>query len=90
MNIADILKGELNRQQKTNTSWLVTTIKEIPKTPIQKLDQPIFLFNITNKAAARNIKILSALNCNLGAALAAQKGVPLNYGSEFRDPAYLS
>ena len=66
MNIADILKGELNRQQKTNTSWLVTTIKEIPKTPIQKLDKPIFLFNITNKAAARNIKILAAFNSNLG------------------------
>ena len=37
IHIADTLKVDLNRQQKTNTSWLETTIKAILKTPIKKL-----------------------------------------------------
>ena len=44
----------------------MTKIKEIPKTKIQKLDKLIFSFKRTNKAAARNIKILAAFNSNLG------------------------
>ena len=34
MLIANNLKGKLNSQQTTNASWIVTTIKAIPKTPI--------------------------------------------------------
>ena len=68
MHIEDILKVKLNKQHNTTTSWLVTTIKEILKTPIQKLDKTIFLFKRTNKTAASNIKILAALNGSLGKA----------------------
>ena len=57
----------------------MTTIKEIPKKPIQKLEKPIFLFKRTNKAADRNRKILAALNGNLGEAILAQKISPLKY-----------
>ena len=39
--IANTLKGKLNSQQKTNVSWLVTTIKAILKTPIQKFKKRI-------------------------------------------------
>ena len=60
-----ILKVNLNRQHKTNISWLVITIKEILKTPIKILDKPIFLFKRTNEAAARSSKIFAALNGNL-------------------------
>ena len=65
------------------------TIKAILKTPIQKSERPIFLFRITPEAAVRDIKILAAFNCDLGAAIGAQKYSPINYGSEFRDTASL-
>ena len=88
--LANILKGKLNRKQKTKTSWLVITIKQILKIPIQKLDKPIFSFKRTNEAAARNRKSLVTYNGNLGAAIKAQPGIPLNYGSKFRHIAKLS
>ena len=81
MNIAGTLNGKINSKNNPNTSWLVTTIKAILKTPIQKLEIPIFSLNRTNKAAFRNRKILAAFNGDLGAAIEAQKDSPLNYGS---------
>ena len=65
--IANTIKGKLNSQQKTNTSWLVTTIKSIPKTPIQKSEKPIFLFRRTHEAAVRNRKIFVVFKGDLGA-----------------------
>ena len=79
MYLANILKGKLNRQKTTNTSFLVTTIKEIIKTPIQKMDKPIFSLKIKNDAASRNRKIILAFNGNLGAAIAAENNIPLKY-----------
>ena len=48
MLIADTLKGNLNSQQSTSASWLVTTIKTTLKTPIQKSEKNIFLFSRTH------------------------------------------
>ena len=75
------LKGKLNSQQKTNASWLVTTIKAILKMPIRKFEKPIFLFRRTHEAAVRNRKILATLKVELGTSIAAQKDIPVNYGS---------
>ena len=74
----------------TNASWLVTTIKAILKTPIQKYKNPIFLFRRTHGAAVKNSKILAAFKGDLGAAIAAQKNSPVNYGLEFRNIASLA
>ena len=52
---------------------MVTKIKAILKTQIQKLEKPIFLFSRTNKAAVRNSKILAALNVDLCAAIGNKK-----------------
>ena len=89
MLIANTLNGKLNNQQSTNASWLVTVIKAILKTPIQKFENPIFLFRRTHEAAVRNSKILAAFKGYLGAAIVAQKDSPVNYGSEFSDIASL-
>ena len=67
--IENTLKGKLNIQQKTNASWLVTTIKAILKMPIQKLENTIFLFRITHEAAVKNIKILASFKGDLGASI---------------------
>ena len=67
----------------TNASWLVTTIKATLKIPIQKLEKPIFSFKRTHEAVVRNIKILVVFKGDLGAAIAAHKDRPFNYGSEF-------
>ena len=85
MLIENTLKGNLNSQQSTNASWLVTTIKATLKTPIQNFEKPIFLFRRTHEATVRNSKILAAFKYDLGAAIVAHKEIPVNYGSEFRD-----
>ena len=53
----------------------MTRIKEKLKTPIQKLDKPIFLLKETKNSAARNRKMLVAFNGKLGAVIVAQKAV---------------
>ena len=58
MLISNTLKGKLNSQQTTKASWLVTTIKAILKTPIQKFVNTIFSFRRKHEAAVRNSKIL--------------------------------
>ena len=69
---------------------MVTTINAILKTPIQKLGKTISSFRITHEAAFRNIKTLVSFNGDLGAAIVAQKDIPLKYGLEFRDTAALT
>ena len=59
----------------------MTIIKEILKTPIQKLDKPILFFKRTNKATFRNIKILAAFNGDLGTSIMAQEFSFLKQGS---------
>ena len=83
--ISNTLKGNLNGQQSTNESWLVTTIKASLKTPIQKSEKPIFLFRRTHEEPVRNSKILTAFKGDLGAEILAHTDIPVNYGSEFRD-----
>ena len=90
MYLSNTLKGNLSMQKNTKTPWLATTIKEILKIPIHKLDKPIFSFKRTKYAASIYIKILLAFNGNLGAAIEAQKCSSINYGSKFRDIAKLS
>ena len=79
MLIENILIGNLNSQQSTNTSWLVTTIKVTVKTP------PIFLFRRKHEAEVRNSKILAAFKVDLGAAIVAHKDSSVKYRSEFYD-----
>ena len=83
--IANTLKVKLNSQQSTNASWLVTTVKATLKIPIQKFENPIFLFRRTHKVAVRNSRILASFKCDLGAAIAPHKDMPVDYGSEFRN-----
>ena len=61
MLVANTLEVKLNSQKTMNASWLVTTIKAILKTPIQKFEKPIFLFRRTHEAAFRNSKILATI-----------------------------
>ena len=90
MLIANTLKVKLNSQQTKNALWLVTTIKAILKMPIQKFKNPILSFRRTYEAAVSNSKILASFKGDSGAAIAAQKDIPVNYGSEFRDIAPLA
>ena len=87
--IANTLKVKLGSQQKTNTLWIVTTIKEKLKTPIQKFKNPIFSFRRTHEAAVKNSKILAASKGDLGTAILAQKDSPVKYVLEFSDIAPL-
>ena len=77
MLTANTLKGNLNSQQSTNASWLVTTIKPTLKIPIQKFEKPIFSFKRTHEEAVRNSKIFAAFKGDLGVAIASHKYSPL-------------
>ena len=90
MLIVKTLKGNLNSQQSTKTSWLVTTIKATLKIPIQKFENHIFSFKRTHEAPVRNSKILAAFKGGLSAAIEVHKDIPVNYRSEFRDTTALS
>ena len=89
MLIAKTLKGKLNSQQSTSTSWLVTTIKSTLKIPIQKFGKPIFSLKRTHESAVRNTKIMAAFKGDLDAVIAAYKDSPVKYGSEFCDTTAL-
>ena len=62
MLIANTIKVKLNSQKTTNASWLVTMIKAILNTPIQKFEKTIFFFKRTHEAAVSNSKILMVVN----------------------------
>ena len=89
MLIANTLKCKLNSQQSTKASWLVTKIKAIPKKPIQRSEEPIFLLRRTHETEVRNRKILTEFRGNLCTTIAAQKDSAVNYRSEFCDIASL-
>ena len=89
MHIPNTLKGKLNIQYNINKSWLVTTIKAILKTQIQKSEKPIFSFRREHESEDRNSKTLTAFKGDLDTEISAQKYSPVNYGSEFRDTAAL-
>ena len=90
MLISNTLKDKLYSQQSTNASWLVTTIKATLKIPIQTFENPIFSFKRNHEAKVRNSKIFAAFQGDLGAAIAAHKDSPVNYGSEFHDTTALA
>ena len=76
--IENTIKINLKSQQSTNASWLVTTIKSILKTPIQKFENTIFLFRRTHEASVRNRKTIAAFKGDLGAEITAQKDISVN------------
>ena len=78
MLIANTLKGKLKIQQSTNASWIVITIKDTLKIPIQKFEKPIYSFKRTHEAEVSNSKILAAFKGDLGAAITAHKDIPVN------------
>ena len=90
MHTENTLKHNLKSQQTTKASWLIARIKAILKTPIQKSEKPIFSFRITHEAVFRDSKILAEFKDDLGAEIAAQKDIPLNYGSELRNTSDLA
>ena len=89
MLIANTIKGKLNSQQSTNTSWLVTTIKVTLRIPVQKFEKLILSFKKTHEASVRNMKIHAEFKSDLGAAIAAHKDITVNYRLEFRDTTAL-
>ena len=84
------LKIKLDHQQKSNTSWLVTTIKQLVRKISKELRTVLLSLKRTQEAAVHNSNIMAAFNVNLDEALKAQQLIPLDYGSELRDPTGIS
>ena len=65
---------------------IVPIIKAIQNTDCPCPSPPLFKFELTKEAAARNFCILTKFNMSIEKALEAQASSPLGYGSEFRKP----
>ena len=85
MLISNNLIDKLDSQQATNASWLVSTIKAILQTTIQKFEELIFLFSTTHEAAFNNSKVLVVFKGDLGAAIEEQKDRLVNSESGLRN-----
>ena len=83
IKMAKIIKCKLDRTQKSNSTWLVMTIKRLIIKPVNKFGPPVFSFKLTQEAARQSSQILTAFNVNLVASIESQKGSPMYYGSEF-------
>ena len=65
----NIIKSKLDRRQKSNATWLVTTIKRLIIKLVKKLGKLVLSFKLTHEAAQTNSQKLSSFNENLGAAI---------------------
>jgi hypothetical protein len=73
---------------RTAPDWpnnLIAKVKEVLEVPCPTRTAPEFIFELSDRAAEHNIKILEKYEFDLGKALEANKNSPLSYGSEFRD-----
>ena len=66
--------------------WIATTIKKLIRKTSNELQPPVFSFKRTQESAVHNIKILKTFNGNLSEALKYHQVIPVDYGSEFREP----
>ena len=60
-------------------------INNIIRKPVKEIGIPFVYFKRSQEVAFHNRNILYALNGNLGASMKAQKGIPIYFGSEFRE-----
>ena len=80
----NFLKGKLDQTQKSNSIWLVITIKILIIKRVNKLGPPVFSFQQTQEYSRQNSQLLAVFNVNLGAVIEAQNRSPLYYGLEFQ------
>ena len=45
--VTNIIKIKVDRKQKSNATWMVTTIKRLIIKPVKKLGKPVFAFKRT-------------------------------------------
>ena len=86
MFVAFILT-ESSRLPARHDIWpadLLEKVRELVSKPSREMRKPEFEFELTSEAALKNFLVLKKYGLNLEAALEAQKGTPLEYGSEFR------
>ena len=60
--MAKTLKYRIDLQQKSHTSWLVTTIKKLKRKTANELRPPVFSFKWTQDSALHKINILATFN----------------------------
>lgn len=70
-------------------SFLISKIKEIIKTPCKSFKPPTIKFELSEKAAAFNSKLLHAVNFDTERLISSQGDTILTPGSEFRDVSFL-
>ncbi len=72
-----------NSSQRAFPANLIDIIRVIREEAIPAPTAPEFMFELTSKAAQRNLMILKKYNFDLATAIEAQKSLLLGYGSEF-------
>ncbi|MGH7974537.1 MAG: hypothetical protein ACREBR_03335, partial [bacterium] len=76
-------------KHSTDKSILVRAVKRVISTPTQDPSPTLFRFQMTERAAFHNHRILKAADFDLHRAINSQSNSPVSYGSEFRKPSVL-
>ena len=84
---AKLLRKYLDKQIKTNDSWLVTQIKGICATTEKELSISGFSFENSRQAADWNAKIIAENEHDFQKAIEKENNTTLSPGSEFRSIA---
>ena len=70
--MAKNLRGKINKNQKSQKSWLVTTIKNLLRRPIKDPIPPVFSLKQTQSSAQQKSNILTTFNGYFGEAIKYQ------------------
>ena len=80
-----VVTKNLNNKKCWFPKNLTSIIRDIISSPREEMLKPEFKFELTNKAAWNNWKVLEKFSFNLEKALSFQKNTQLRYGSEFQN-----
>ena len=72
------IRGKINQKQQFHKSWLVTTIKNLPRRPIKDPTPPVFSLKQTQSSAQQNSNILTTFNGYFGEAIKYQLRISLD------------
>jgi len=72
-----------SRESPISQLKFVEIIKDLQATPSPMLNPPLFIFNLSEEAAAYNAEILAAHNFDLDQIIKTQHPSQISYGSEF-------
>ena len=87
---SSLMRKSINDSHCDESSWLLSTIRQILATPVPKLEMHEFVFEISKDAAVWNAEIIKENDCNYEKTVESMPNSALSPGSEFRSSKVLA